>query len=321
MSFRFKRRAAVIIAVYLIFAFAGAAGAASLWDDNYNLFADDRPSRVGDIVTVLVSEKTDAKDEAKMDIITLQVDEDYNPSDASFQLQPYDHVVVRMTPNFSTGRTVEVNGRVRYPGVYVIEDNRTQLAEVLKMAGGLLDDADPFARLTRTKGRNLGNIGIDLNKAKRNRGNVKYDPIVMDGDVVNIVRQENTVTIRETGTRMAQYVPADFASSQKTIVYQGPHTAAWYVKNYAGGFDKMADRNSVMVTLPNGQDKGTKWFLCFRRTPTVEPGSVITVRMDSEKIEREEKPKEKIDWGAEARNSLSALTSVVSIILLIRNLK
>ncbi|MBQ6097763.1 MAG: hypothetical protein IJK99_08450 [Bacteroidales bacterium] len=53
----------------------------------------------------------------------------------------------------------------------------------------------------------------------------------------------------------------------------------------------------------------------------MHPGGVITMRMDSEKREKEEKPKEKIDWGAEARNSLSALTSVVSIILLIRNLK
>lgn len=257
------------------------------------------------------------KDEANLELITLQVDENYNPSDASFQLQPYDHIVVRLTPNFSTGRTVEVNGRVRYPGVYVLEDNKTQLAEIIKMAGGLLDDADPYARLTRTTGRNVGNIGLDLRKVKRNRGNLKYDPILMDGDVVNIVRQENTVTIRETGTRMAQYVPAEYTSTQKTIVYQGPHTAAWYVKHYAGGFDKLADRNSVTVTMPNNQSEGTRWFLCFRKTPTVEPGGVITIRMDQEKRERVEKPKEKIDWGAEARNALSALTSIVSIILLL----
>ncbi len=257
------------------------------------------------------------KDEANMELITLQVDENYNPSDASFQLQPYDHIVVRLTPNFSTGRTVEVNGRVRYPGVYVLEDNKTQLAEIIKMAGGLLDDADPYARLTRTTGRNVGNIGLDLRKVKRNRGNLKYDPILMDGDVVNIVRQENTVTIRETGTRMAQYVPAEYTSTQKTIVYQGPHTAAWYVKHYAGGFDKLADRNSVTVTMPNNQSEGTRWFLCFRKTPTVEPGGVITIRMDQEKRERVERPKEKIDWGAEARNALSALTSIVSIILLL----
>ena len=58
-------------------------------------------------------------------------------------LQPYDHIVVRMTPNFATDRVVEINGRVRYPGVYVMEDNRTQLSQIIEMAGGLLDDANP----------------------------------------------------------------------------------------------------------------------------------------------------------------------------------
>ena len=267
------------------------------------------------------------KDEVELEQITLHVDENYNlivdpkkgPKD--FQLQPYDHIVVRMTPNFTKGRSVEVNGRVKYPGVYVLEDNKTQLWQIIKMAGGLLDDADPYARLFRTNGRNTGNIGLDLRKVRRHRGNLKADPILMEGDVINIVRQENTVTIRETGTRMAQYIPAEYSATQKTIVYQGRHTARWYVKHYAGGFDKYTDRNSVTITYPNGQSDGTKHFLGIRRSPRMHPGGVITMRMDSEKREKEEKPKEKIDWGAEARNSLSALTSVVSIILLIRNLK
>ena len=267
-----------------------------------------------------------SNDEVQFDQITLKVDENYNlvedkKSPKDFQLQPFDHIVVRMTPNFSMGRTVEVNGRVKYPGVYVLEDNKTQLWEVIKMAGGLLDDADPYARLFRTRGRNSGNIGLDLRRVKRHRGSLKDDPILMEGDVINVVRQENTVVIRETGTRMGQYVPEEYLSTQKTLVYQGRHTASWYVRHFAGGFDKMADRNSVTVTMPNNQSEGTKHFLFFRRTPIVEPGGVITMRIDPEKREKEEKPKEKIDWSAEARNSLAALTSVVSIILLIRNLK
>mgnify|MGYP003042758334 FL=1 len=42
----------------------GRAEAVSLWDDRTNWTADERPGRVGDIVTVLVNERTDAKDEA-----------------------------------------------------------------------------------------------------------------------------------------------------------------------------------------------------------------------------------------------------------------
>ena len=259
------------------------------------------------------------KEEVKLDCIKVTVDENYVPT-KDIQLQPYDHVVVRMTPNFTMGRSVEVNGRVKYPGTYVLTDNKTQLWEIIEMAGGLLEDADPYARLFRTY-NNRGNIGVDLRKVKKNHGSLKQDPILMEGDVINIVRLENTVVIRETGTRMAQYVPSEYLSTQKLIVYQGERSAKWYVNNYAGGFQKLADRRSVTVTMPNGQMMGTTSFLGIRNYPTVEPGGVITLRMDDQKKERLDKPKEKIDWGAELRSTLSALTSVVSIILLAERLK
>lgn len=257
---------------------------------------------------------------AKIDLITLKVDEDYNVIGEDFQLQPFDHIVVRLTPNFTMGRSVEINGRVKYPGTYVLTDSKMQLSSVIEMAGGLLDDADPFARLFRTY-NNRGNIGLDLRKVKQNKGSLKEDPILMEGDVINIVRQENTVTIRETGTRLAQYIPDDFSATQKLIVYKGGHSARWYINHYAGGFQKTADRNSVTVTMSNNQTIGTTRFLGIRKYPTVEPGGVITMRMDDQKREKLDKPKEKIDWGAEMRSTLSALTSVVSIYLLIDRLK
>lgn len=262
----------------------------------------------------------DDKDEVKLDLITLKVDEDYNTLE-DFQLQPYDHIVVRMTPNFTMGRTVEISGRVKYPGQYVLEDNKTQLWEIIEMAGGLLDDADPYARLFRTY-NNRGNIGLDLREVKSSKGKVKSDPILMDGDVINIVRLENTVLIRETGTRMAQYVPEEYSATQKLMIYQGKHSAKWYVKHYAGGFQKLADKNSVTVTFPNNQTESTKRHLGFiRKYPTVEPGGVITMRFDEDKRERLETPKEKINWGQTLNSSVSTLTSVFSLIILVDRLK
>lgn len=262
----------------------------------------------------------DDRDEVKLDLITLKVDEDYNTLE-DFQLQPYDHIVVRMTPNFTMGRTVEISGRVKYPGQYVLEDNKTQLWEIIEMAGGLLDDADPYARLFRTY-NNRGNIGLDLREVKSSKGKVKSDPILMDGDVINIVRLENTVLIRETGTRMAQYVPEEYSATQKLMIYQGKHSAKWYVKHYAGGFQKLADKNSVTVTFPNNQTESTKRHLGFiRKYPTVEPGGVITMRFDEDKRERLETPKEKINWGQTLNSSVSTLTSVFSLIILVDRLK
>ena len=57
-----------ILCAVILFVLAGSAYGGSLWNDNANWFADERPGRVGDIVTVLVDEQTDAKDEATMDI-------------------------------------------------------------------------------------------------------------------------------------------------------------------------------------------------------------------------------------------------------------
>ena len=261
------------------------------------------------------------KDEVKFDIITLSVDDNYNViTPKEFQLQPYDHLVVRMTPNFTYGRTVEINGRVKYPGIYVIEDNRTQLSDILKLAGGTLDDASPYASLFRTY-NNRGNIGVNLKDIKKAHfGTNYYDPILMNGDVINITRLENTVVIRELGTRMAQYIPDEFSATQKLMVYQGPHTAKWYIDHYAGGLVKTADRYSITVTMPNSQTEGTKRFLGMRFYPTVQPGSTITVTIDQQKKQKIEKPKEKIDWERLAASSLSALTSVTSMILLIERL-
>ncbi|MBR1418258.1 MAG: flagellar basal body L-ring protein FlgH [Synergistaceae bacterium] len=56
------------LSLILVLLFAGSASGASLWNDNNNWFGDTRPSRVGDIVTVLVNERTDAKDEATTEL-------------------------------------------------------------------------------------------------------------------------------------------------------------------------------------------------------------------------------------------------------------
>ena len=61
-----KRMACVVVLLLLV---SGAcclgAGATSLWNDDANWVSDKRPSAVGDIVTVVVDEKTKTKDEGK----------------------------------------------------------------------------------------------------------------------------------------------------------------------------------------------------------------------------------------------------------------
>ena len=58
----------LLCVMVIVMAFSTGAFAGSLWNDNANWFADARPGKVGDIVTVLVDERTDASDESDMTV-------------------------------------------------------------------------------------------------------------------------------------------------------------------------------------------------------------------------------------------------------------
>ena len=57
-----------LTAIFLSFILCSSCQAQSLWDDNANWYGDSRPGKVGDIITVLINERTDAKDEATMEV-------------------------------------------------------------------------------------------------------------------------------------------------------------------------------------------------------------------------------------------------------------
>jgi protein involved in polysaccharide export with SLBB domain len=259
-------------------------------------------------------------EKTRLEMITIEVDENYqviNPQ--NFSLQPYDQVVVRLTPEFTLGRVVELNGEVDYPGTYVLKSKTVQLSEVIKMAGGLLKTADPYgSRLFRTY-RNRGNISMNLRKAMNHQGNLQSDPILFEGDVININRRENTVSIRGIGTRMSQYSIYPENTTIKNVIFQGSKSARWYIRNFAGGFEQRVDRNSVTVTLPNDEMKSTKRVLfVFRNYPGIKPGSMICMQMKPPK----EKPAEgkKVDADVIYGRATTAVTSVLTLYLLIQQL-
>ncbi len=65
---RFRNTFGVTGMFLLFLSFSTPLWGASLWQDGSNLFGDDRPSQVGDIVTVVVDEKTKVTDEATTEI-------------------------------------------------------------------------------------------------------------------------------------------------------------------------------------------------------------------------------------------------------------
>ena len=258
-------------------------------------------------------------EKATLKMITLEVDSNYqvvNPP--NFTLQPYDQVVVRLTPDFAIGRSVELNGEVLYPGVYALESKRVQLSEIVKRAGGFLPTADPIGSGFFRTFHNRGNISVNIHDAMLNQGNLKADPILFEGDVININRLENTVSIREMGTRMAQYSINEDSTAVKNVIFQGSRSAGWYIRNYAGGFVKEVDRNSVTVTYPNNEMKSTKHVLgIFRNYPTAMSGSMITMKMKPIVVPGDKK---KTDWDAVWSKTLAAVTTSMTMYFLIKQL-
>ncbi len=260
------------------------------------------------------------REKVKLEKFTVELDSTFKTtSQTSFSLQPYDYIVVRQTPEFAVGRSVEVNGQVSYPGVYPLESKEVHLSEVLKMAGGILPDADPIGSSMFRTFRKRGAITMNVDKAIARSMNMRFDPILFEGDVININRRENIVKIQEPGTRMSQYSANPDSTGAKLIVYQGPASAKWYIKHYAGGFLKDADKNSVVVTLPNNQMRATKKFFLYRIYPRVEPGSVITLRMKPPVIP-DPTGKKGMDWDSFFARTLSATTALVALMVLAKQL-
>ena len=260
------------------------------------------------------------REKVKLEKFTVELDSTFKLiNQTGFALQPYDYIVVRQTPEFALGRSVELNGQVSYPGVYPLESKEIHLSEVLKMAGGLLPDADAIGSSLFRTFRKRGAITMNVNKAIERSMNMRFDPILFEGDVININRRENIVKIQEPGTRMSQYSASPDETGAKLIVYQGPASAKWYIKHYAGGFLKDADKNSVVVTLPNNQMRATKRFLFHRFYPMVEPGSVITLRMKPPVI-LDVNGNKKMDWDSFFARTLSATTALVALMVLAKQL-
>ena len=160
---------------------------------------------------------------------------------------------------------------------------------------------------------------MNLKRGVNISGNLQNDPILFEGDVININRLENTVSIREEGTRMEQYSINPENTGFKNVVFQGERSARWYIRNYAGGFQKKADKNSVTVTLPNDQMIATKrHFFFFRNYPDAVSGSMITLQMKPEKqVSADGK---KTDWDNLLGRTSASISSALTLYLLVQQL-
>ncbi|OAV44295.1 SLBB domain-containing protein [Lewinella sp. 4G2] len=258
---------------------------------------------------------------------TLVVDSTFNilsSSDPDFILQPYDVLVVRRIPGFEPIRTVEVQGQVQYPGEYAIDVANMRLTDLIAKAGGITPDAFPPGGTLFRRDAQIGLIVIQLDEALSN-SNIASNIVLKDGDILTVPRARDLVRINTQNTKANSiYIDSLLRRDRINIAYDGKKDAKWYVENYAAGYADDAWKRSTVVEYPNGEVKATKRFLFFNNYPDIRPGSIISVSERPERKKRERRvrtePREKVDWGKFARDTIAIATSTISLILLVDRL-
>jgi len=270
---------------------------------------------------------------------TIEINRDYDPLTATtdLQLQPFDHIVVRYTPEFKPIQYVTITGEVKYPGLYAILDSNERISSLIQRAGGTTYEAFPEAG---TFVRNQDGIGLVVTRIDKilKRERSPYNLVLKESDHVHIPRTIDVVTIDKLGTNAEElYQDNQNTGPQlKTVVnFKKRRRAGWYIRKFAGGYGKDGAKGKTFVQHPNGEVKKTFNILFFHITPKVKEGSEIHTALkqkavkgpDGEEIVLFEPDKTKVDGIDRLSNlltivtTLSAITSsTVTTILLIEQL-
>ena len=187
-----------------------------------------------------------------------------------FVLEPYDIVQVFRSPGFHTPRTITVEGEVHFAGSYTLEKKNQRLSDLVKMAGGVTEDAyvegarlerrmneterarlrmamqtvklsqddEDSVAVEKVQQSDIYGVGIHLEEALKNPGG-DADIVLREGDRLIIPEFEGTVKI--SGDVMYP----------NTVAFTEGKDYKWYVR-HAGGFGERAKKRKSYVIYPNG---------------------------------------------------------------------
>jgi protein involved in polysaccharide export with SLBB domain len=227
-------------------------------------------------------------------IIRYEINKKDLKGSSEISLMPFDIVSVLSDPHYVTQRVITIEGEVLYPGSYSISNKKEKLSDIIKRAGGLTSEAFPAgAVLVRNvpetdadiliKGKKLETlnkqnqekdavaagglsknklVSVDLEKILKNSS--KHDLIILDGDIIKIPKQQQTVQVSGE-VQFPIKVRYDDGESFKHYISQG------------GGFTNNAHKRKSYIIYANGSGAKTKHFLFFSFYPKVQPGSEIII--------------------------------------------
>ena len=239
--------------------------------------------------------------------------------DQRFVLQPFDLVFIRKSPRYEAQKTVVVEGEVRFPGRYTIDNNTERISDLIRRAGGLKNEAYlSGARLTRKVPNTdlQGNrflerlnqeelmrktnqteairdsalasakpptrelVGLDMASILQNPS-LPSNVLVQDGDSLIIPRIVETVRI------IGEVLNPSIVNFDPSFRFKD------YIAQ-AGGYTDNARKSKVFVSYPNGRLDRSKRFLFFTNRPEVVPGTTINVPAKPPRVGREMTPGERV---------------------------
>ena len=245
-----------------------------------------------------------------------------NPT-GQFLLVPDDQIFIRRTPEWHIKRLVRIDEEVKYPGLYVIEEGKTTLSQIIEKAGGFTEDAlldkaelirwetretpDPeFERLEsmaavqggleemtpqeyeyfKIKSREKqGIMVVDFHKLFV-EGDLSEDIVLKDGDSITIPRRWETVAVSGQVKRPG------------LLPYEAGKGPDFYIEQ-AGGYSWNANKGESRVI------KGkTGLWLKPKKVERLEPGDAIFVP---------ENPRR--DWWQLARDTSTILGQFATFII------
>lgn len=241
---------------------------------------------------------------------------------ANFVLEPYDQVYVRKSPGFQEQRNVQVNGEILFPGAYTLVEKEQRVSEIIKLAGGLSDNAYAAgARLIRVMTEderarqkqyleNLARgtmkdsistasletsieytVGIELDKAIANPKS-EYDIVLRENDRLIIPEFNNTIKIN--GAVM----------HPNTVLYKKGEPLKYYIEQ-AGGYSDLAEKKRAYIVYMNGMTAKAKGS----SKDLIKPGSEIIVPT------KEQREKMSLGQTIALGSSITSMASVIALLI------
>lgn len=185
------------------------------------------------------------------------------PGAPEVPLEPYDNALIFRQPDFELQRTVTIVGEVKFPGTYSLKSKTDHLADLVRRAGGLTQQAYPDGIRFVRGANNVGRINVDLPSALRDTTS-GANLILQPDDSIFIPEFEPTVKVNGA------------VNAPGSVLWAQGQSLSDYI-SAAGGFSYTADEGRVSVRYANGEVKTRHHFLFFHSNPTPGPGSEITI--------------------------------------------